>query len=117
VAFGVVAIASTFLPLFSADGIQHLAALRVRNPFEFWAAPAIRIAAGVAGMSMLHGFNWGRWLLVIWFAYHVILSIFHSPFELVVHILISVVVLYILFRRPAAVYFSGAEAGVRAKAS
>jgi hypothetical protein len=59
---------------------------------------------------MLCGFNWARWLLVVWIAYHVILSAFHSPFEVVIHGLLFGVVVYFLFRRQASVYFRDARA-------
>ena len=54
---------------------------------------------------MLRGFNWARWLLVVWIAYHVILSAFHSPFEAAVHGLLFVIVAYFLFRPQASAYF------------
>jgi O-antigen ligase len=54
---------------------------------------------------MLYGFNWARWLLVVWIAFHVILSGLHSQFELLVHSLLFAVVLYFLFRPEASAYF------------
>lgn len=71
----------------------------------------VRILAVLCGVFMLHGFNWARWLLLVWIAYHVILSVFHSPFELAVHGLLFAVIAYFLFRPKASVYFRGARAG------
>jgi hypothetical protein len=109
IAFGVIAILSTLLPLFTAGGIQRLAALKARSPLEFWLAPVIRLLAGLGGVFMLYGFNWARWLLVVWLGYHIILSVFHAPFELLMHILISAVFLYFLFRPRASAYFRGTK--------
>jgi uncharacterized membrane protein len=81
-----------------------------QHPFEFWLVQAVRILGVLAGAFMLRGFNWARWLLVAWLAFHVILSAFHSPVELMVHGLLAAVVGYFLFRAPAAAYFRGARA-------
>ena len=56
---------------------------------------------------MLRGSNWARWLLIVWLGYHVALSVFHAPFELVVHSLLFAAVLYFLFRPQATAYFRG----------
>jgi len=65
----------------------------------------VRVLAIVSGAFMLWGFNWARWLLVVWIAYHVILSAFHSLFEVVIHGLLFGVVVYFLFRAQASAYF------------
>jgi hypothetical protein len=54
---------------------------------------------------MLYGFNWARWLLVVWIGFHIILSALHSPLQLLVHSLLFAVVLYFLFRPQASAYF------------
>ena len=72
-----------------------------------WIFIAFGSIALLCGMFMLYGFNWARWLLVIWLGYHVILSALHSLFELSVHSLLFTVVLYFLFRPPASTYFRG----------
>ena len=59
---------------------------------------------------MLRGRNWARWLLLIWIAYHVILSGVHSLSQLVVHGLLFAVVAYFLFRPRASAYFRGSRA-------
>jgi hypothetical protein len=38
----------------------------------------VRVLAIVAGVFMLRGRNWARWLAVLWMAFHAVLSIFHS---------------------------------------
>jgi len=54
---------------------------------------------------MLRGDNWARWLTMVWMAYHVILSGFHSLQQLVIHSLLLAVFAYFLFRAEATLYF------------
>lgn len=72
----------------------------------------IRILSGTlavtSGVFMLRAANWARWLCVVWFALHVVLSIFHTKFALMVHALLLLVASYILFRTTATTYFSPA---------
>lgn len=63
------------------------------------------LLAVVGGMFVLHGCHWARWLLFLWLAAHVVLSLCHSAFELIVHSLLLVIVLHLLFRQQAATYF------------
>ncbi len=59
---------------------------------------------------MLRGRNWARWLLLVWLAFHVILSAFHALFELVVHSLLFAVIAYSLFRPRVSAFFRGGGA-------
>ena len=54
------------------------------------------ILALVGGIFMLRGANWGRWLVLIWMALHVVLSIFHNPVELAIHSLVLVLLVALL---------------------
>jgi hypothetical protein len=67
----------------------------------------VRLLAIVGGIFMLRGFNWARWLVVVWIAFHVILSAFHSLMEVAVHGLLFVVVTFLLFRPQSSAYFRG----------
>jgi hypothetical protein len=71
----------------------------------------VRALAVVGGALILRGVSWARWLLVAWMAWHVVLSIGHTPGELAVHALLLVLVLVVLFGRQASDYFS--EVSVR----
>jgi|SRR5947207_6311264 len=68
----------------------------------------IRALAIVGGVFLLRGFNWARWLVVGWLAYHVILSAFHSLFEVAVHGALFGLIAYFLFRQPASSFFKAA---------
>jgi hypothetical protein len=67
-----------------------------------------QLLAIVAGVFLLRGHNWARWLLVAWLGFHVAMSAFHDWGELAVHSLFAVIVIYFLFRAPASEYFRGA---------
>jgi hypothetical protein len=77
--------------------------------FDDLGVSLVRLMAIVAGAFMLRGSNWARWLAMAWIASHVVMSIFHSPFELALHILVCALFAWCLFRPLAAVYFSGAQ--------
>jgi hypothetical protein len=85
----------------------HATEFNARSPFEYdvvWVC-FVRLLAILCGVFMLRGSNWARWLLVVWLGYHVILSVLHTPFELLVHSLLFAGVLYFLFRPQASAYF------------
>ncbi len=100
--------------VFLAAGVvglsYHASEFKAQRPFEWdlvWVC-FVRLLAILSGVFMLRGRNWARWLLVVWLGYHVLLSVLHTPFELVVHGLLFAVVLFFLFRAPASAYFRGA---------
>lgn len=102
--------------IFVAAGVigfaYHVTEFKTQRPFEYgivWVS-LVRLLAILGGVFVLRGHNWARWLLLIWIAYHVILSAFHSPFELVVHGLLFAVIAYFLFRSHASEYFRSAGA-------
>lgn len=66
----------------------------------------VRLASVVAGVFMLRGHNWARWLLVAWMAFHIVLSALHSALQLLIHVAIFSVILFFIFRRPASAYFT-----------
>jgi hypothetical protein len=68
--------------------------------------PLLAIAAGV---YMLRGRNWARWLAVAWVAFHVLLSAFHSAQQLAVHAVMLGVFAYFLFRPEATEYFRATQ--------
>lgn len=108
IASGIIALLTGFLlPLTdSAAAAGRIAT----HPFEFRLTLVIQMLAVLYDVLMLYGFNWARWLLLIWVGYHIILSILHSPFELLVHGLLFTVVLYFVFRPQASAYFRDAKA-------
>src|SRR5262245_61798549 len=66
----------------------------------------LRILAIVGGVWLLRRAGWARWLLVLWIAFHAALSIFHSPAELVTHVIFLGLTAWALFYRGARTYFA-----------
>lgn len=99
--------------LFIAVGIigfvYHAAEFRMLAPFEYSLAwvQVLRLLAIVGGVFLLRGANWARWILLLWLAYHVVLSSLHSLLEAGMHILFLAVVGYVLLRPQASQYFRG----------
>ena len=101
-AIGIIFIAAGLLGL-----AYHSGELILRDPFHnnaVWIL-LIRLTAVVGGLFLLAGANWARWFLLIWLAYHVLLSALHTPLKLALHTLLLAVIAYGLFRRPATRYF------------
>jgi hypothetical protein len=87
----------------------HFREWRVPHPFQgdIWWISLVRVLAIVAGVFMLRGRNWARWLAIIWIGFHVVLSVFHPVMELVMHAVLFVVFAFLLFRRDASQFFQG----------
>jgi exosortase/archaeosortase len=105
IVFGSVALVIGLLPNVNATAAQRLVELKTH-----WYVHVIRMLEVLAGIFMLYGFNWARWLLVIWSVGHVIIGALHSPLQLVIHTLLFAVVIYFLFRPPASAYFRASRA-------
>jgi hypothetical protein len=86
---------------------------------EMWAGNAfqydglwiefVRILAIVAGVFMLRGHNWARWLALAWIAFHVVVSAFHTLSEFALHCLFCAAIAWFLFRPAANRYFRYAQ--------
>src|SRR5262245_30700352 len=97
--------------LFVAAGlvglVYHATEFKIQQPFDYdllWIA-LVRLLAIVCGVFVFRGSNWARWLLLVWIAYHVFLSLSHSMFELVTHALLLAVVAYFLLRPQTSTFF------------
>ena len=81
----------------------------LKRPFEFdiiWIS-LVGLIAVAAGVWMLRGSDWARWLALAWMAFHVVLSAFHSMSQMAVHAVFLAVIAYFLFRGSATSYFRG----------
>ena len=101
--------------LFVAAGavglVYHATEFKPAAPFEddvLWIC-LVRLFAIVAGGFLLRGSNWARWLLLVWIAYHVVLSAFHSLSQVIAHSLLLAVIAYFLLRPRASAYFRGGK--------
>lgn len=88
----------------------HYADFRTHRPMvnEVVWITALGAAAVIAGVFMLSGRNWARWLAVAWIGAHVAISAIPPRHGLLVHSAMLVLFSYLLFRRPAREYFSAA---------
>ena len=82
--------------------------LPFRDLMSHWYVHLSRVLMIVAGVFMLKGHNWARWLLVLWIAFHIIISALHSTLFLLMHVVIFSVILYFVFRRQSSSYFLAA---------
>ena len=83
--------------------------LPFRDLMSHWYVHLSRILMIVAGIFMLKGHNWARWLLVLWIAFHIVISALHSTLVLLMHVVIFSVILYFVFRRQSSAYFLAAS--------
>lgn len=85
----------------------HYADFRVHKPMlnEVVWITVLGAAAIVAGVFMLEGRNWARWLALAWMAAHVVISAFHLMRGLIIHTALLLLIGAILFGREAREYF------------
>lgn len=88
--------------------VYHATEIDIHDPFANDAAWVllVRLLAIAGGVLVLRGSNAGRWLLILWVAYHVVLSYFHSMSELAVHALLLAATIFFLFQPRVVAYFN-----------
>ena len=104
-------IACVYIVMGAIGFAYHFTEFKAQHPFQYdiiWVG-LLRLIAIVCGVYMLRGYNWARWLALAWIAYHVILSAFHTPSELAIHILFCAILAYFLFRPTATRHFRAAR--------
>lgn len=106
----VIAVGVLFLVLGVFDIYRGLAPLLTSRPR--WPMPsddvmvlAIGIAAILGAIYVMRGANWARWLLAVWMALHVAISI-GQPGALLGHGVIFGFVAYLLFNSRASAHFA-----------
>jgi hypothetical protein len=107
----VIVIACLYLATGAIGFAFYFSTFKLGHPFQYnslWAS-LVALLAIVSGVYMLRGSNWARWLALAWIVFHVVLSVFHSPFELAVHSLLCAAAAYFLFRPRANQHFRGAK--------
>jgi len=93
--------------LFIVAGLVGLAYHLSQPPLDRWVAliSLIRVVAVVGGVFMLKGRNWARWLILVWLAFHVVVSAFQSPSRCLAHAALLLAVAYFLLTPPDSQYF------------
>jgi hypothetical protein len=69
----------------------------------------LRVVALVAGIFVLRGADWGRWVALAWMVLHVGLGVLHSWSQAIAHLLLLAAIGWALLRPPAAAYFRRAR--------
>ena len=103
----VTAIAWLFIAAGSIGLVYHASELDTQGTLDYDVALVlvVRMLAIIAGVFMLRGADWARWLALLWMAYHVVLSALHSFSEVVVHVILLAVIAFALLRPAAVAYF------------
>src|SRR4026208_2208741 len=78
----------------------------IKDVKSHWYVHVSRFLQIVAGVFMLYGRNWARWLLVAWIAFHLVVGALHGIGPLLMHVVIVSVILFFVFRPQASAYFS-----------
>ena len=73
--------------------------------YELFWVQFVRILAIVCGVLLLRSINWARWLAIAWLLYHVLISAFHSPSDVIVHIVFLLLVVVLLYLPKSSAFF------------
>ena len=85
----------------------HATEFKTLHPFpsQLFGIALVRLLAVLAGVFMLRGSNWARWLAVLWIGFHVGISFYHSLGQVAMHAIVFLIFVYVLFRAPARAFF------------
>jgi hypothetical protein len=108
--WSVIVVAVIFLALGVLDITRGLAPLFASAPHWHMAVDDVEVlligvAAIVGGVYLLRGRNWARWLLAVWMAFHVAISI-GQPTKFMAHLAIFGFLAFLLFRPRASQHFT-----------
>jgi uncharacterized membrane protein HdeD (DUF308 family) len=93
--------------LFIVVGIVSTAYHLWKGALDRWTIPIllVGVVAVVAGVFLLRGARWARWLLLAWLAFHVAVSALDSLSVALPHAVLLLVVGYVLLGPPTSRYF------------
>jgi uncharacterized membrane protein len=104
---GVLIVACLYIAVGGVGFVRHFPRPMVFHQDDVWVL-LTELLAIIAGVFMLRGHNWARWLAIAWMAFHVALS-WPAVRELAVHTLILAAIAWLLFRTDARQYFARAR--------
>ena len=98
--------------LFMLIGILNTAWHLWKGAFDLWMVPilVLTVSAIVAGVFLLRGARWARWLALAWIAFHVVVSALDSVSAALPHIVLLLVVGYVLLGPPTRQYYQQGQA-------
>lgn len=93
--------------LFIAVGIVSTAWHLWKGTLDRWMVLIVLVGAiaVVAGVFLLRGARWARWLLLAWLAFHVGVSALNSLSAALPHVALLLIVGYVLLGPPTSEYF------------
>jgi hypothetical protein len=100
----IMAVACLYIAVGAIGFVRHFDTLRPPTQ-EGIEIEVTEIVGLVAGIFLLRGHNWARWLAIAWIAFHVGLSAFHAWPEFMTHLAFFLAIAWILFRSEASAYF------------
>jgi hypothetical protein len=105
----VTVIAAVYIVTGAAGLAFHLTDFKSAHPLQFdvIGVAFVRLLAIIAGIYMLRGSNWARWLALAWMLFHVVIAALNSWVQCGVHAVFFVVIAYFLLRPEASRYFRG----------
>jgi len=97
--------------LFIAVGILSTIYHLLKGPLDRWTGPILLVGtiAVVAGVFLLRGARWARWLVLAWLAFHVGVSALNSLSDAVAHFVLLLVLGYFLLGPPTSEYFRSTQ--------
>ena len=87
--------------------IYHLS----KSPLDRWTVPILLVGTItiVAGVFLLRGARWARWLVLAWLAFHVVVSALNSLSDAMAHVVLLLVAGYFLLGPPTSKYFQSTQ--------
>jgi len=100
-------LAIVYIAIGAGGFISHFHGLREGSLLRFDGAiiELVELIALTAGIFLLFGRNWARWLALAWIGFHVVISAFDSFGKVAIHAVFFAAIGWILFRSGAARYF------------
>ena len=99
----VIVVACLFILVGAAGLVGHFPRSLVFHRDDLWVL-LTELLAIVAGVFLLLGQNWARWLALAWMAFHVVIS-WPALGALAIHTLFLAAIAWLLFRAGAREYF------------
>jgi len=97
--------------LFIAVGILSTVYHLLKGSLDRWIVPILLVGAIAiaAGVFLLRGARWARWLVLAWLAFHLVVSAFNSLSDAMAHLVLLLVVGYVLLGPPTSNYFQSSQ--------
>jgi hypothetical protein len=104
--FAITVVSWLFIAVGVATTVMHTRTSLMSFHREDILIVALELVAVVAGIFMLRGENWARWVAVAWMAFHVVVGYLNGPQQVLVHGIIFAGITFLLFRADARAWFA-----------